>query len=256
MKLLVDLGNSRVKWACMEGGRFTASGAFEHLGLGPQALASEVGRIPGCPHEVRLSSVADSGLSAALRKALAGRFGCPLRVAATARSAGRLLNGYHDHRQLGVDRWLALRAAQAEWPERPCIVIDAGTAVTLDALAASGQHLGGLILPGLRLVNTLLAERAAALSGLATAGLPEVAGTWWARDTASACASGPLLALVALIERCVAELAHGERRDQVQLVLTGGDAGQLAQLLPPATALRPQLVLSGLALDMPGLPDA
>ena len=98
------------------------------------------------------SSVLDAKRQAQLDQCLAQRFGGAVtRFVSEARN-GRVINGYEQPERLGVDRWLALIGA-AERVERDCIVIDAGSAITLDLLRGDGQHLGGAILPG---INTSL----------------------------------------------------------------------------------------------------
>jgi type III pantothenate kinase len=132
-------------------------------------------------------------------------------------------------------------------PARPIAVVDAGTAVTIDAVDRNSTHLGGLILPGLRLQRSVLLETTA---DIAAAAQPEVNtapdGDIFARSTQEALAvSGPF-ACAAAIDRCVAYLANSGV--QPWLVLTGGDAKSVGQWLASPCDICPNLVFEGLAI--------
>jgi len=246
MKLLIDVGNTRIKWALWTAGGRAQSGALLHRELDQQAMQDWLGQLPARPLEVRLACVAQPELVAQIQALVQDCWGLGVLQVETACQAGDLRNGYHDWRQLGVDRWLALRAARSRWPAAACLVVDAGTAVTLDGLSAAGEHLGGLILPGLALYAKLLDGSAARLAPLAAGPAPALLP--WARDTAAARQQAPALATAALIDRCAAELAAAAD-GPVQVLLTGGDAGQLQPLLQVPATVHPWLVLEGLALD-------
>jgi type III pantothenate kinase len=176
------------------------------------------------------------------------RWGLPVRFAATQLQAGMVRNGYHDFRQLGVDRWLAIIAAVDQIAGSVCIV-DAGTAITIDAVAAGGAHLGGYIIPGLDLMRLSLDEETGDLRRLAgekfqelPAGLPALG-----HSTAEAIGGGTLAAVCGLIDRCVGALLC-ERDAVPALVVTGGNAERLLRHLDMTAHHRPQLVLEGLKL--------
>lgn len=251
MRLLVDIGNTRVKWACAGNGPLSEPGAAAHRGADPAALAK---RLPAAGiASVRLASVARDEVTAAVTGLLERRYGLPVQQVITAPAAGALRNGYRDWRQLGVDRWLALRAAHASAPGEAACIVDAGTAVTVDSLAPGGHHLGGLILPGLGLLDGLLDHAGTGLPALNagdTGGnVPSSPPVYWQKDTSSARLQGPPLALAALVERACEALGRFASPAPVRLLLTGGDAGRLAGLLGRPAELRPLLVLEGLALD-------
>lgn len=249
----MDIGNSRVKWACVGTGPLVAPGAMVHRGTDPDLLAELLTALPDGIDSIRLASVARNEVTAGVTALLERRYDLPVQRAATAATAGALRNGYRDWRQLGVDRWLALRAAHASAPGEAACIVDAGTAVTVDSLAPGGCHLGGLILPGLGLLEGLL-DRAG--TGLETQNAGETDGNvslsaqdYWQKDTRSARRYGPPLALAALVERACLALARFAAPAPVRLLLTGGDAGRLAGWLDRPAELRPLLVLEGLALD-------
>lgn len=221
MNLLLDQGNTRTRWVVMAGDHVAARGSFGEAGAEPHdGLAAWADRVS----RVAVSSVADAGRRAALAGTLR-RLGHrePCFLAAQA-AAGGISSGYRDPARLGVDRWLAMLGAR-RLGSGPFLVVDAGTAMTLDAVDARGQHLGGYIVPGLRLQCRALE------AGTARVGLSELEPvTEWGRDTAEAVANGVLLSLAALVDRALIELRRGVG-DTCRLVLTGGDARRIAPVL-------------------------
>ena len=157
----------------------------------------------------------------------------------TAAEGFGIINGYDNPIKLGVDRWLALIAARAKIKDAVCVV-DSGTAITIDILNAQGIHQGGLICPGLTLMQTALNN---------TTHLPfveypsSITQPIIAKDTENAIANGTLYAICSLIERVVAEQSN-----ITYLILTGGDAITLSQQLRCAFSIEPNLVLEGLAI--------
>jgi type III pantothenate kinase len=168
-----------------------------------------------------------------LRKA-----GVPLGWNTPAREQCGVKSSYGDPAQLGADRWAAVIGTRA-LHESAAIVVNAGTAITVDALTADGVFLGGLILPGLTLMRDALAER--------TAQLPRADGAFafFPASTADAIASGALNAACGAIERMADYLAASGGEPPVA-VLSGGDAARLAPHLAVETRLVDNLVLEGL----------
>lgn len=241
MTLLVDLGNSRLKWAWADGARLADQGVAEHAQDGlAQCLESAWARVRR-PRRVVVSNVAGEMAAAVLTGWTLGRWGVAPEVVVARESACGVRNAYSEPAQLGADRWAALIGAWSLRPGAACVV-DCGTAVTVDVLAADGAHLGGLILPGLAMMRAALL---AGTRGVRPVGAPEVA--LLARNTAGAVAGGTLYALVAALDR-IAEEVVAESRDPVSLVITGGDAGGLLPLLARRWVHQPDLVLRGLAV--------
>ncbi len=252
MKLLIDLGNSRLKWCWASAGSAGDPGALDHRGLSGAELAAALPEPSGPVAEIRVASVASPALTAGLTAALAARYGCRPAVAVSAAVAGGLRNGYREPRQLGVDRWLALRGAWAREPQSAACVIAAGTAFTVDLVMPGGEHLGGLIVPGLALMQDALKGATGNLARLAAADPPPMAGEpagnlLVGQATGEAMDRGALWALAALAGHHFAVLR--ERSPGARLLVTGGDAPKLLPLLPASAEHRPHLVLEGLALD-------
>jgi len=144
--ILIDCGNSALKAQYCRRGELRASFCSNYQSGWAQRLAHWLGQqqATSCTY----ASVLDFERQQELDKILADRFGSSLtRLLSRAEYAG-VTSGYTHPERLGVDRWLALIAA-AHICNRNCIVIDAGSAITLDLLRSDGQHLGGAILPGL-----------------------------------------------------------------------------------------------------------
>jgi type III pantothenate kinase len=275
MKLLVDIGNSRVKWAFAEQGQLTARG--EAIAEPAKLLESLVDKGYRA-NEIRIASVADAAAGAAMAARLAERFHVTPVMARSAERGAGVRNGYRSPRQLGIDRWLAVCAAFTRF-RNPLCVVDAGTATTVDLVTAGGDHEGGLILPGIDLMLSTLLARTANLARLsigdgdfqtghpADAGStePAVTGVLLGRDTAAAIRLGAEQATAGLVWACMtafsARLAPASAWPV--LVLTGGSApaleAGLRRLAGPAgpgpfpgrVEYRPDLVLEGLALEPP-----
>jgi type III pantothenate kinase len=242
--LLVDIGNSRLKYAHLAGDRLGPQHAVEYLAWTAEDWHRQL--FAGNPiARVVAATVAGGASATALRGAAAAAGVAELEFVQSTASAAGVRNGYRDPAQLGVDRWLALIAAHSRW-SGPCCVIDVGTAATIDALAADGRHLGGFIVPGPDLMVRSLLQ---GTSELATRAAWQAAGAedFYADNTREAIERGCVLALAALAGRAAAEL---ERHVGAvpRLLITGGAGESLLPWVQSAAELVPDLVLRGLAV--------
>lgn len=246
MRLLVDIGNTRIKWALLGADGLEQPGDVVHRTDPAGAIDAMLNRITASPRTIRVANVAGSAFGATLSAAIDARWNLPVEFAETQASAGVIRNAYSDHRKLGIDRWLAILAGVDRYPGALCIV-DAGTAITVDLVAAGGEHLGGYIVPGIDLMWSALASDTGDLARIAGADsrLP-VGSIDVGRDTPAAIAQGGLAMHCALIERCVCKLT-ADNKPPV-LLMTGGDAPPILAHLEADAEYRPQLVLEGLAL--------
>jgi type III pantothenate kinase len=247
VKLLVDVGNNRLKWAWLDRGELRHAGSVAHGGRFPEGAISGTDKLHGHPSEILVASVAAPALSTEIAEGLTREFAAPVRVAQPEAAALGVKNGYAEPRQLGVDRWLAMLAAFARWRQAICLV-DAGTALTVDAVAADGNHLGGVMVPGQGLMREALLRATGGIGAATRLAVGASAGRdWWGRDTENCIRLGSLRAVAGLIESCMNALTiAGEARGI--LVVTGGDAPALLAHLSLAAEHRPLLVLEGLAL--------
>ncbi|MGB5103625.1 MAG: type III pantothenate kinase [Steroidobacteraceae bacterium] len=242
--LLVDIGNSRVKWALLEDGRLGEQQAAAHAGWTPDDWRRALFARRGIDR-VLAATVAGAGGADALRAAALLETGTEATFVTTTREAAGVCNGYQDAGLLGVDRWLAVIAAHRLVPGA-CCVVDVGTAATIDAVRADGQHLGGFIVPGPDLMMRSLWGGTSDLA-TRTAGSGARAAGLFADNTRDAIERGCRLAVAALIERCLDELARALPGPPV-LLLTGGAAGHVSPYLREPGRLVPDLVLQGLSV--------
>lgn len=235
MRLLIDAGNTRIKWALTRGDEWLASGALPTAQAAalPARLA-EVTHIRDVRHisDAWVSNVAGDAVAQALRDSVAAdewHF-----ISARERQCG-VRNGYENSTQLGSDRWAALVAAWHMVGGR-CLVVNCGTATTVDALSGEGEFLGGLILPGMELMQRSLCG--------ATAQLGSGQGKYaeFPRNTADAMYSAAVQATCGAVER-----QHGLLGDAT-VVLSGGAADALRERLKLPLRLEDNLVLQGLRL--------
>jgi type III pantothenate kinase len=243
MELLVDIGNTNLKWtlgAPRAGIPLEPMRTLRHHGGLPIDLLASWEALEG-PGRVRVSSVAATALTDALCRAIWAFWGLQPEVVRPHAQCQGLRIAYEDPSRLGVDRWLALLAAR-QLVAAPVLVLDAGTAITFDLLLADGRHLGGLILPGVETMRQAL---------LANTQIPAVTPAEvddsWASDTATAIAVASLDSPVALAERLLRKLAAEAGAEPV-LIVTGGDAERLKSRLQVPALLVPDLVLQGLVL--------
>jgi len=153
---------------------------------------------------------------------------------------------YADTGSFGVDRYAALVGAKGKYPNTPVIIIDLGTAITIDAMDGSGQHLGGLIMPGLGSLRDSLYEKAPHLRNLPVSQehqLPKTA--LMPTNTSDAIEVGIHVMLTASIERIVSDLC-AELPASPQIILCGGDAERMAKLFAFEAHIEPELVLDGM----------
>lgn len=245
MIFVVDAGNSRVKWGTYRDGHVVDAGGAAHGASRAAALDALADALPRAAGRVVVANVGGAALGAELESALTARGARDITFAATRRVACGVRCAYAEPSRLGVDRWAALVGAHASGA-RACVVVDAGTTVTIDALAADGVHVGGLIVAGPELATEALSQRTARIAryDVRDTRRPD-AGALFGRDTGTAVAHGALLAAAATVDRAVSAAA-GLLGPAPHVILTGGMAGTLADWLEARAELRPELVLEGL----------
>jgi type III pantothenate kinase len=244
MQLLIDLGNTRLKWTTVAVGGAPERGAFAHAG--PEqgdrdvsaALDREWAALPRL-QSIYVASVAPSELDREIDAFVRRRFGIGAEFVHSPALALGIRNAYTEPQRLGVDRFLGLAALHAT-QARAQVLVGVGTAMTLDALGADGVHLGGWIVPSPALM------RQSVLTRTARVGVADGARVEFADNTADALRSGSLYAASGAVERFCANAAR-RFNEWPAVVLTGGGADEIAPLMPGAER-RSDLVLQGLAL--------
>jgi type III pantothenate kinase len=234
--LAIDAGNTRIKWGVHDGRSWSAFGAID------------TARAEGLHESLRealpvaraiASNVAGAGVRAAIESAC-GRASVPVAFARSEKERLGVANGYADPAQLGVDRWVALVAAHRARRGHK-LVVNVGTALTVDALTADGHFLGGLIVPGPALMRRSLDH--------ATAALREARGQ--VRDfpasTPDSITTGAALACAGAIDR-LASTMDARACPPGLIILSGGGAAELSPLLALPFELHDNLVVDGLQL--------
>lgn len=230
-RLLLDAGNTRLKWVVVEDGLWRAQGSAAYSDL------TALSRILASGLDCYIASVAGQQHENQIRMLLAPLAIAPTWLTAEARYSD-VRNNYTDPQQLGVDRWMCLIAARQRI-KAPALVVSVGTAMTVDALAEDGTFLGGLIVPGIHLMQQALQQ--------GTAHISEVNGTWRAfpHATADAVESGVVAALCGAIQMQHVQLDRMAGMTP-HCILTGGDAEKLLPHLGMTVEHVPTLVLEGI----------
>ena len=245
--LLIDAGNTRLKWALLRGTRLGRARALGWNARSMDRVARTVLRTRA--ERVLVCSVAGAAFERALRRAArAAGHRSPQFVRSTRRAAG-VRNGYVETWRLGADRWVAMLGASALFAGRALCVVDIGTAFTLDLLDRQGRHRGGLIVPGPTLMVDSLLQDTAGIRRRAGRNVRAMRrpGSAFGRSTRAGLLAGSAMACAALVERALRE-ARRELGHRPLLLLSGGGAAQVAPLLTVAHRRVEGLVLHGLAV--------
>jgi type III pantothenate kinase len=243
MNLLVDIGNARIKWGLQDGDSWTDGEAQLRKGRAFKDIARPIWKDLVQPERVIVSNVAGREYEKSVQTWIKRRWKVVPEFLRSQASLCGVTNAYQVPERLGADRWANLIAAHAYYPG-PAVIIDCGTAITIDALDAAGRHLGGLIVPGMDLMSAALVGSAAGIE-LTDPGSQSV--SLLGSSTESAVAGGVLYTAVALVDRVCQDL-RAELGRTTSMLLTGGDAGRLLPLLDTRPRHDANLVLKGLSV--------
>ena len=247
MILVADLGNSRIKWGRVGYEAKDGDALEQHEGIryGEEGLEHALEEAWGAleaPMAVVYCAVAPESVVSELVHYVSSRWDMRAARLAPVKEAYGVVCAYDEPRQLGADRWAALVAARAMSPDRGAVVVDAGTAITVDGLDADGTHVGGVILPGVRLMRRALGEGTARIGSV---GGGEVELN--THNTASAVATGTVLGSAAAVNRIVNDYMSLVGADS-RLLMCGGEAQLLSTHISTEFEHVPDLVLRGLCI--------
>ncbi len=243
--LLLDVGNSRIKWGVLEDGTIRRTGHISQERIGDKGLQVLTTKLPRHVDTVFASNVAGTSFATRLSGVVGMHCNCDVHFARVEKHGWGVQNSYTQPRRMGVDRWVAMVGAWAEI-EDSCLVVDVGTAVTLDAIDEDGKHLGGQIIPGVAAMASALSTSTSDIPPVRP--LPAREGSemqMFAHNTAAAVREGARNAVVGAVDRAV-EILQADGHEPTT-VLTGGDASRILNALYVAPIHRPHLVLQGLA---------
>lgn len=244
-QLLIDIGNSRVKWAIHDGANLMPAAVKNHRGHSLVEIFDVDFENYAPPDSVFISCVAGQARREEINKWMHEHWQLQPDYLLSSRQAGGVVNGYHEPGTLGSDRWAAMIAA-FRLGGGPVCVIDAGTALTIDVINVDGIHQGGMILPGMYSAREILFSatdiKSDSFSQIQTptnqllgASTQECIGLGMQHNIAAL--FGWLFAQCkqdfGLIPRCI---------------ITGGDASVLMPFLPVQAQYDEHLVLKGLAM--------
>jgi len=255
--LLLDIGNSRIKWALQRGPyrrgrRFAASGIIELKQLPSRgAFLLRLLKMLDPKLTIEACNVAGIAVEKQLRSMVRRAGLRPPRFLRSTDAAAGVRNAYPEPWRLGADRWAALIGARSEHPGRALCLVAVGTAMTIDLLDAKGRHRGGSIIPGPKLMIESLFEHTAGIrrrAGSRSADSPRIgrAGLF-AHDTRGAVTAGTVHAAAALVSEAIrsARILLGS---MPRLILSGGAADAIGPLLRQRHIREDDLALRGLAV--------
>ena len=236
--IYIDVGNSRVKWQLDGELDVRSADSIDELRSQWQAVQpAKHQKLTGC-------NVRGEAASREIDRLAKAVFGSEVVWQTSQATAFGIINAYKITENLGADRWAALVGARARFPDSSCIVVDAGTAITVDFLDQSGYHRGGVILPGIKLMFDSLG-RARQLSPQSDASLLNSSAL--ADSTQGAIEAGVNYSIQggvnAVIQQQVRQI--NVKIEDLPIILTGGDASMI-QLNAPQVHYAPMLVLEGL----------
>ncbi|MFK8052150.1 MAG: type III pantothenate kinase [Woeseiaceae bacterium] len=238
--ILLDVGNSRCKWGVWEDDAITRTGVIDNAEIDD----GRRWRFAEAADQAFACSVASTDATQTLLAELT-QLGVPVTMAETTHAHAGVRCAYHDPARMGVDRWMAVLAA-SRLAKGPALVIDAGTALTIDALDGGGQHVGGYIIPGVTMMQTALTSRTANIVVDDPQAVEEVFGC----STSEAVRNGALTAAAGAVQRSASQLAKLMSVGPASLAyaFTGGDGALLAASLNRADDFHANFVLDGLAI--------
>jgi type III pantothenate kinase len=241
--VVVDIGNTRIKWARVAGRRPGVAQAAVH---GKWTEADYQRRLMASPMTgIVVASVAGTEVERQLARA-ARRASAPLLFVTVPRRAAGVRVGYREPWRLGVDRFVAMVGARELFRNVPLLVVGVGTALTIDLLGACGRHHGGAIIPAPQLMISTLLDRTVGIRRRAQGGGRAVPGLF-ARSTRDAIGQGAVFAAAATIDRAVDDAARLVGTPPL-VVMTGGQSSAVRPLVHSHCVGVADLTLRGLAV--------
>jgi type III pantothenate kinase len=239
VRLLVDIGNTQVKYIFQQEGELAAFSAIVYLDYQSfhQVLNTEQFSIIS---EVIVANVQDNEIMAAIEAWSSRENIAFLQVHSQAQAFG-VFSSYQQPSRLGVDRWLTMIAAHQLYPEQNVIIVDAGTATTIDLLDANGRHLGGWIMPGIQtMYDSLLSNTQKIIADPIN-----IASVAFGANSSECLNYGIWAMTVGSVKEAIIQANEKVTLDKI--ILTGGNGQQIADLIQEDCELVPELLFHGLS---------
>lgn len=252
--LLVDVGNSRLKWNVWEQTKGQFSRETQGITYKKHSIAhlldDQWGSIEDEIQKVFVANVAGEEVAAGIKNWCINHWGIYPEFATTGPNFQSVKNSYQNYDELGIDRWLAVIAAHQLYHDQTAIVIDCGTAITVDAVTREGQHHAGPIIPGRQMMFQALATSTSDLNDVSE---NKQASSVIVDNTQKAIVSGVNFAISSALDTVVAELRQKlieqNGANKTLIIVTGGAAETVMSLTQIKDFTdEPDLVLTGLRL--------
>lgn len=245
MNLLIDLGNTRIKWAYDVDGKLQNQGSAARSDLLPESMLAAWQDGPA-PQRVVISSVVTDIYTIILNQAIQRLWGLRADYLRVKQGSFGIELVYEKPELFGIDRWLALVAAHQQ-VVGAVMFVSSGTALTIDLLTENGKHLGGVISPGIGLMQSSLIERAEGVKRGVAKESSRIANDWLGSDTHSGVDRGCLYAVTGAVEHLYTR-AKLELDVSPSVIIAGGDAQCLADELGFNSSVIPNMVLQGMQI--------
>jgi len=247
MKLLIDCGNSRMKYVYLNSDSLSKVESLDNDQIDQKTLNQMLNGVS----VVCVSSVLDEQLFELISNS-ALQNGATLIQAKTQAQTNGIVCGYKKPQQMGVDRWLAILGAQHLMPNLNLIIVDAGTATTVDILTSNKRHLGGWILPGVETIHNSITERAANVHSEFKM-IDQLSFGVTTQENVNQASWAATLGLISMAKETFVnyfDKNNEKTSDDIQLLFTGGNGKKLMQLYQEFNSEElifvPELVFHGL----------
>jgi len=244
MLLLIDIGNTRIKFALSDGHTLQQHGAIEHKNAWDESIRKIFTEITLPIEACYVASVMAEQDNQFIEELISTCSRISPNLLKTQRFQCGLENAYSNPENMGIDRWLAMIAAWQQ-SQQAVLLIGCGSALTLDLVDIQGRHQGGYIIPGIRMMQHALDRQTALIEvdvGVEESLMPD----WqWGRSTQQCVSAGSLLATVSVIDRAIIN-AEIEYPEGVSCFIYGGDAPRVQSYLRQTVSHEPDLVFLGM----------
>ena len=243
--LLMDIGNTRIKWGVLENRVISGIGSLLTPHSSDFDLKSLFLSVSSDVKSIVASCVLSKETQAKLAELISDHFKLAIEFIEPKNRFSGLTNGYNNPSKLGADRWAAMIGAHNEFGGN-ILVVDMGTAITIDYINAKGVHKGGQILPGLKSFFNILDQSTGSIN--TKININDTAAQdikKWGKNADDAVISGAMSAISGAINAAVFSFKIEDSMPSV--ILTGGDAIYYKDVFDYSLSYRPNLVLEGLA---------